>query len=63
MLIPRFTDAIITMMKYRARISLIIRVSVLGVVCSVNEWKFLNSAMLAVESFIEEEDEPVIDCD
>ena len=42
--------------------SLTIKSRVRGVVCSVKEWKFLNSLMVAVESFIEEED-PVADAD
>ena len=40
--------------------SLMMRVKVLGVVYSVKEWKFLNSAMLVVESLSEVED-PVAD--
>ncbi len=43
-------------------ISRIIRTNVFGVDYSVNEWKFLNSAILAVESFIEDE-EPVPECE
>lgn len=51
----------ITIMKYSARISLIIIVKVFGVVYSEKEWKFLNSAMLVVESFIDDVEEPVAD--
>jgi hypothetical protein len=59
MFIPRFTEAMITIIKYRATINLMIRTSVFGVPCSVKEWKFLKPAMLAVESLIEEFDDPV----
>ena len=41
-----------------------IRVSVFGVAYSEKEWKFLNSAMLAVESLIEDDaEEPVAEWD
>ncbi len=50
---PKLTEAIVTIIKYSATMSLIIKVRVFGVVCSVKEWKFLNSAILVVESFIE----------
>ena len=42
--------------------SLMIKSKVFGVVCSVKEVKFLNSDMLAVESF-KVEDDPVFDID
>ena len=63
MFIPRLTDAMITIIKYKAMINLMMRTSVFGVPCSVKEWKFLKPAMLAVESIIDEFDDPVYEWD
>ncbi len=56
---PKFTAAIVIIMKYKANINLMIRVNVLGVCYSVKEWKLRNSAMLAVEEPTEPDEEPV----
>lgn len=56
MLMPRLTEAIVTIIRYKANIILMTSCNVFGVLCSENEWKLRNSAMLVVEEPFEEYD-------